>query len=96
MAATLMFYRSRDSEISPSYFGAVRDTEPHGLHYQMSVDTAGNLDPAAWRVQSLSLEQVYRLGETHAPFEEPWPIEQLEFLHLLKRYILPPFALADA
>ena len=92
MAATIMFYRAMGSERSPEYFGAVPNKPPHVLHYQVQSKEDGSLDCRHGVIKDLSLEQFYHLNQTHPPLE-PRPSEQLEFLNLLRAFILPPLAL---
>ncbi len=93
MPATLLFYRSTDSETHPEYFGAVTSGSPYARHYQVVVQDDGTADWQRWAVQTLTCEQFDALETTHSPYEPPYPIEQPEFLALLKTFILPPLPL---
>ncbi len=93
MPATLLFYRSADSETQPEYFGAVTSGPPHALHYQVQRDDEGVLDWQCWWVQALAKGQFDTLERTHVPYEPPDPVDQAAFLGLLKACILPPLPL---
>lgn len=90
MAASLLFYRSRDSELEPAYFGAILSHNPYAVHYQMHLKDDGAFNFERWSVEHLSRDEVEQIDVTRLPFEELWPIDSPEFFELLQRYILPP------
>lgn len=91
--ATLLFYLSADPETYPEYFGAVTSGPPHAQHYQVKRQEDGTPDLQRWSVRALTREEFNSLETTCSPYEPPYPIEQLEFLALLKTFILPPLPL---
>ena len=95
MAASLLFYRSRDSEDEPAYFGAILSGKPYAIHYQMQLKNDGTFDLERWTAEHLSRDGVADISATRPPFEEPWPIDSPTFFKLLQRYILPPLPLSS-
>lgn len=93
MPATLLFYRSADSETHPEYFGAIISGPPYARHYQVQLDGEGVPNRQRWLVRALSREEFGTLEQTHVPYEPPYPIDQAAFLGLLKTFILPPLPL---
>ncbi len=91
--ATLIFYRSADSETQPEYFGVVTFGLPYAHHYQVEWREGGTPDWQRWSVQALSCDQFDALETTQFPYEPPYPIEQITFLQLLKTFALPPLPL---
>ena len=91
--ATLIFYRSADSETYPEYFGAVTSGPPHAQHYQVKRQEDGTPDWQHWTVQALTRDQFDVLETTCSPYEPPYPITQPAFLALLKTFVLPPLPL---
>lgn len=90
MAVSFLFYRSRDSEAEPAYFGAILSGNPYAIHYQMQLKDDGLFDLERWTVEHMSRDEVEQIGKTRPPFEELWPIDSPEFFRLLQRYVLPP------
>ena len=91
MPATLLFYRSVDSETHPEYFGAVTFGLPYAQHYQVKRRESGAPDWQRWSVQALTRDQFDALETTEPPYEPPYPIDA--FLQLLKAFVLPPLPL---
>ena len=93
MPATLLSYRSADSETHPEYFGAVTSGPPYAQHYQVERREDGAPDWQRWSVCALTREQFDALETTEPPYEPPYPLEQPAFLQLLKTFVLPPLPL---
>ncbi len=90
MPSSLAFYRSAGSDTEPEYFGAISSDET-AIHFALHRTEGGAA--VGWLRQTLNAQELWALEHTHPPFAPPYPIEQREFLHLLKAYILPPLPL---
>lgn len=93
MPATLLFYRAADSDTRPEYFGAVPDGSLPAVHYQVQLGDDGLPDFTRWTVERLGEARFWSLEHTRPPYAPPCPIDQAEFLGLLKTFILPPLPL---